>query len=72
MQIKVKQAKQKRMSSMTPKSATPKSALRRSTATRIVVTDDNVEKLKERFDSLSKNDPEYDRLGDALHRYMIG
>lgn len=39
---------------------------------RIVVTDENVEKLKKKFDTLPKDDPEYDRLGDALHRYMIG
>jgi hypothetical protein len=37
-----------------------------------VVTDENVEELKEKFDTLPENDPEYDRLGDALHRYMIG
>lgn len=57
-------AKQKRI----PKAATtgtPASAA-------IVVTDDNVEELKRKFDTLQENDPEYDRLGDALHRYMIG
>ncbi|MGA9207354.1 MAG: hypothetical protein WB347_06110 [Terriglobales bacterium] len=39
---------------------------------RIVVTDENVEQLKKKFDTLPKDDPEFDRLGDALHRYMIG
>jgi hypothetical protein len=38
----------------------------------IVVTDDNVEELKKKFDTLPKNHPQYDRLGEALHRYMIG
>jgi len=37
----------------------------------VVVTDENVEDLKRKFDSLSKDDPEYERLGDALQRYMI-
>jgi hypothetical protein len=38
----------------------------------IVVTDENVEELKKRFDALPQGDPEHDRLGDALHRHMIG
>ena len=37
----------------------------------IIVTEQNVEDLKRKFDSLSEDDPEYERLGDALHRYMI-
>ena len=39
---------------------------------RRIVTDENVEELSDRFDSLSPDDPEWDELGDALHRYMIG
>ena len=38
----------------------------------IMVTDDNVEELREKFCKLSKDDPEWDMMGDALGRYMHG
>lgn len=38
----------------------------------VVVTDQNVDEVEQRFHSLSKNDPEFKTLGDALHRYMTG
>jgi hypothetical protein len=60
-------AKQKRIAPKRVTSGTPAPAART-----LVVTDENVEELKEKFDTLPENDPEYDRLGDALHRYMIG
>lgn len=37
-----------------------------------VVTDENVEQLEDRFAAMSQNNPDFKRLGDALHRYMIG
>ena len=37
-----------------------------------VVTDENVEQFEERFKAMSQNNPDFKRLGDALHRYMIG
>ncbi len=38
----------------------------------IVVTDENVDELHERFCKLSKDDPEWGILGDALGRYAHG
>jgi len=31
-----------------------------------------VEQLEDRFAAMSQNNPDFKRLGDALHRYMIG
>ena len=36
----------------------------------IVVTDENVDELCKRLNSLAEKSPEYDRLADALNRYM--
>jgi hypothetical protein len=65
---KSRAARQKR----TAHAGMKRAAGRRAPPAPIVVTDKNVEELKKVFDALPKDDPEYDRLGDALHEYMIG
>ncbi len=43
---------------------------RGATPTPIVVTDQNLDELCERLKKLPEDSPEYDRLADALNRYM--
>jgi hypothetical protein len=55
----MKESKQKHTA---PAARTTKRAVwRMTTPTPIVVTDENVQELKKRFDALSKDDPDYDR-----------
>jgi hypothetical protein len=67
---KMKQAKQRR--ARPAPARTKRVAGERTAPAPIVVTDGNLDELCERLKRLPEGSPEYDRLNDALHRYMLG
>ena len=68
-EMRAKEGKQKRT---TPTPARTKRGTGRISPPPIVVTDENLDELCERLKRLPQDSVEYDRLADALHRYMLG
>ncbi len=66
---KTKEARQRHIA---PAATKTQRAAGEETAPALVVTDENVDELCERLWKLPEDSPEYDRLADALHRYVIG
>jgi len=67
---KTREAKQKRTGSAPGR--TKRAAGQKTGLAPILVTDENLDELCERLKRLPEDSLEYDRLADALHRYMLG
>ena len=39
---------------------------------KFVVTDENLDEMEAKFHAMPEDDPDFNALGDALHRWMLG